>query len=141
MQLKAFFFSDASSAIKRDVFLKLKGYDGKDLPISEDMYIAYKMIMNDYVIKYCADSKVIHSHNFTLKQLYDRYYLTGKFFKENDYLNQYKVNNSGFAMAKYVLKRALQEKNGKVLIQFLPNMSARFLGMKMGKMAKGKEKG
>ena len=134
LQLKTFFFSDASSAIKRDIFVKLNGYDGKNLPISEDMYIAYKIITNGYTIKYCADSCVIHSHNFTLKQIYDRYYLTGKFFKENNYLNQYKVNNSGFNMAKYVFKRALQDRNIKVLIQFIPNMSARFIGMKMGKI-------
>lgn len=40
--LRAFFFSDASSAIKREVFIELNGYDNKNLPISEDMYIAYK---------------------------------------------------------------------------------------------------
>lgn len=133
LQLKTFFFSDAASAIRRDVFVKLNGYDQKDLPISEDMYIAYKLIMNGYTIKYSAESKVIHSHNFSFKQLYDRYYLTGKFFKQNDYLNKYKVNSSGFGLAKYVLKRAIQEKNIKVLIQFLPNMLARFIGMKVGK--------
>lgn len=42
--LRAFFFSDASSAIKREVFIELNGYDNKNLPISEDMYIAYKCI-------------------------------------------------------------------------------------------------
>lgn len=134
MQLKTFFFSDASSAIKRETFIKLKGYDNKNLPISEDMYIAYKLIMNGYTIKYCADSKVIHSHDFTTKQLFDRYYLTGKFFKQNSYLNQYKVNNSGFTMAKYVFKRAVEEKNYKVLIKFIPNMTARLVGMKLGKI-------
>lgn len=74
LQLRTFFFSDASSAIKRETFIKLNGYDNKNLPINEDMYIAYKLIMNGYTIKYCEDSQVIHSHNFTLKQIYDRYY-------------------------------------------------------------------
>ena len=134
--LKTFFFSDASSAIKIETFVKLNGYDGKKLLISEDMYIAYKLIMNGYKIKYCADSEVVHSHNFTLKQQYKRYYDTGKFFKENDYLNKYKVNQSGGSLAKYILKRAWQDKNWKVLVQFVPNMAARFIGMKMGKLSK-----
>lgn len=134
--LKTFFFSDASSAIKRETFIKLKGYDRKKLVISEDMYIAYKLIMNGYKIKYCADSEVVHSHNFTLKQQYKRYYDTGKFFKENSYLNKYKVNQAGGSLAKYILKRALQDKNWKVLIQFVPNMAARFIGMKMGKISR-----
>ena len=132
--LKTFFFSDASSAIKRETFVKLNGYDGKKLAINEDMYIAYKLIMNDYKIKYCADSEIVHYHNFTLKQQYKRYYDTGKFFKENDYLNKYKVNKAGGSLAIYILKRACQDKNWKVLIKFVPNMAARFIGMKVGKL-------
>ena len=81
--LKTFFFSDASSAIKRETFVNLNGYDNKNLIISEDMYIAYKLITNGYKIKYCADSEVVHSHVFTLKQYYARYKDTGRFFKEN----------------------------------------------------------
>lgn len=130
--LKTFFFSDASSAIKRETFVKLNGYDNKNLVISEDMYIAYKLITNGYKIKYCADSEVIHSHVFTLKQYYDRYKDTGKFFKENSYLNNYKVNQAGGNMAKYILKRAIQDKNWSVLIKYIPNMAARFIGMKIG---------
>jgi rhamnosyltransferase len=133
MGLRTFFFSDASSAIKTSIFKELKGYDNKNLPISEDMYIAYKIIMNDYKIKYCANSIVYHSHKFTLKQLYNRYYDTGKFFKQENYLDKYGTNKSGGGLAKYILKRAIQEKNIKVLLEFLPNMAARFIGMKMGR--------
>lgn len=134
--LKTFFFSDASSAIKRETFIKLNGYDHKKLAISEDMYIAYKLITNGYKIKYCADSEVIHSHNFTLKQYYNRYKETGKFFKENSYLNNYKVNQAGGNMAKYILKRAIQDKNWSVLFKYIPNMATRFIGMKVGKISK-----
>lgn len=132
--LNTFFFSDASSAIKKDVFVELNGYDNKNLPISEDMYIAYKIIQNGYKIKYCHKSEVVHSHDFTLKELYDRYKLTGKFFKQNSYLDNYGTTKSGGGLAKYVLKRAIQDKNFKVLIKFIPNMAARFIGMKVGKM-------
>ena len=90
--------------------------------------------MNGYKIKYCADSEVVHSHKFTLKQYYNRYKETGKFFKENDYLNNYKVNQTGGSMAKYVFKRAIQDRNWSVLVKFIPNMAARFIGMKMGKI-------
>ena len=134
--LKAFFFSDASSAVRRKIFVELNGYDGKNLPTNEDMYIAYKLITNGYKIKYCADSEVIHSHKFTFKQQYERYYDTGRFFKQNKFLNKYKVNQTGGNLAKYILKRALQDKNWKVLIKFVPNMAARFIGMKVGKLSR-----
>lgn len=134
--LNTFFFSDASSAIKKDVFKKLNGYDNKDLPINEDMYIAYKLIQNGYRIKYCAKSEVVHSHNFSFKEQYDRYKLTGMFFKQNSYLDNFGTTKSGGGLAKHVLKRALQDKNIKVLIKFVPNMAARYIGMKVGKHGK-----
>lgn len=132
--LKTFFFSDASSAIKTEIFKKLNGYDNKNLPINEDMYIAYKLIKNGYRIKYCADSIIHHSHEFTLKEYYERYRLTGKFFKQNSYLDKYGTNKSGGGMALYVFKRILQDRNWKALLKFIPNMSARFIGMKVGKL-------
>lgn len=131
--LRTFFFSDASSAIKTSIFKKLNGYDGKNLPINEDMYFAYKLIMNDYTISYEAESIVYHSHKFKLKELYDRYKLTGKFMKENDYLDQYGTTKTGGGLAKYIFKRAIQEFNIKVLFRFPFDMGARWFGMKVGK--------
>lgn len=132
--LRAFFFSDASSAIKTEIFKKLNGYDGKNLPTNEDQYIAYKLITNGYKIKYCADSVVYHSHKFTLKQLYKRYYDTGKFYKQENYVDNYGTTKTGGGLAIYILKRAIQDRNLKVIIEFLPNMIVRFIGMKVGKI-------
>lgn len=132
--LRTFFFSDASSAINRKIFIKLNGYDKKNLPINEDMYFAYKVIMGGYKIKYCANSQIVHSHKFTLKELYDRYKLTGNFFKENNYLDQYGTNGSGVDLAKYILKRIIQDKKFMLLFRYPFDMLARFVGMKVGKM-------
>lgn len=134
--LKTFFFSDASSAIKTEIFKKLKGYDGNNLPISEDMYIAYKIIMNGYRIKYCSDSVVYHSHNFSLRELFNRYRLTGNFFKQNSYLDQYGTTESGANLAKYILKRIIQEKRFLLLLRYPFDMAARIIGMKVGKIYK-----
>lgn len=131
--LKTFFFSDAAGAILKEKFVELKGYDGKKMPISEDMYFAYKLIMSGGKIKYCADSVVYHSHKFTLKELYRRYKLTGKFFKQNNYLDKYGTTSSGFNLAKYTLKRIIKEKQIGLLFYFPFDMSARYLGMKVGK--------
>ena len=105
----------------------------KNLPINEDMYIAHKLITNDYKIKYCADSVVYHSHKFMLKQLYYRYYLSGKFMAQNSYLDQYKTVRSGRKLARYVLRRALCQFNVLVLLRFMPDMIARWLGMRNGR--------
>ena len=138
--MKAFFFSDASSAIKTEVFKEMNGYDHKNLVINEDMYIAYKLISNGYKIKYCADSVVMHSHKFKLKELYDRYFSTGIFMAEHFYLDQYGTTKAGGGLAKYVLKRALKEFNVKALFRFVPDMAARWLGMRNGKKYYAKNK-
>lgn len=131
--LKTFFFSDAASAISTKVFKELNGYDHKKLPINEDMYIAYKIVMAGYKIKYCADSMVYHSHRFTLKQIYNRYKLIGQFFKENDYLDQFGTTGSGASLAKYILKRIFQDFRLHLLFRYPFDMAARYFGMKAGK--------
>ncbi len=134
--LKAFFFSDAASAIKKEVFEQLNYYDNKRLPINEDMYIAHKLITNGYKIKYCSDSIIYHSHNFKLKELYNRYKLTGQFFKENSYLDDYGTTDSGIKLATYVFKRIMQEGRIVLLFRYPFDMGARFIGMKAGKYGK-----
>ena len=131
-QIRTFFYSDASSAVLTKVYRELKAYDGKKMPTNEDMYFAYKLINAGYRIKYCADSEVYHSHQFTFKQLYKRYYDTGVFFKQNPYFLNYKSNESGIDLAKYVFKRAVEEKNIKVILRILPDFGVRFIGKFLG---------
>lgn len=140
MGLNTFFYSDASSAIDRKTFEELNYYDGKRLTSNEDQYIAYKIIMAGYTIKYCAESVVVHSHNFSFKSLFKRYQDTGEFYRQESHMDEFGTNNAGFNMAKYILKRIIEDKNWKAAIEFIPNMLARFLGMKIPKKAKYKSK-
>lgn len=133
MGLNTFFFSDASSAINRKLFEELNYYDGKRFASNEDQYIAHKLIMAGYRIKYCAESEVIHSHDFNFKSLYKRYQDTGDFYRAEPYMNTYGTNSAGAGMAKYILKRIIQDKNWGAAVEFIPNMAARFLGMKINK--------
>lgn len=131
--LKTFFFSDASSAIDAKIFKKLNYYDEKEFMFNEDMYIAHKLITNGYRIKYCADSIVYHSHKFTIKQIYNRYKDSGEFFKQNLYMDNYGTTDSGAKLAKYVLKRIIQEQRFGLLFRYPFDMAARLFGMKVGK--------
>lgn len=131
--LNTFFFSDASSAINRKIFEKLNYYDGKKFASNEDQYIAHKLIMSGYRIKYCSKSEVYHSHEFSFKSLFKRYQDTGEFYRAEPYMNSYGTNSAGAGMAKYILKRIIEEHNWNAALEYLPNMTARFLGMKIKK--------
>ncbi|MGJ0843079.1 glycosyltransferase [Clostridium tertium] len=132
--LMTFFFSDASSAICKKVFTELNGYDSKDLPTSEDMYIAYKIIMNGYRIKYAADSKVVHSHKYDIRGTIQRYKAIGAFFKQNPHLKRYNANKRGVEVLIYTFKRAIKEKKYSVILQSFFDMIIRFVGMNLGKI-------
>lgn len=134
--LMTFFFSDASSAIRQDIFKKLNGYDNKNLIINEDMYFAYKLIMNGYKIKYCSDSVVIHSHKFTYKQLFNRYFDIGVFFADNKYFLNYSSNQSGMNLAKCIFFKSIEKKDFSTMFTMFPNFSSRFIGMQLGKRYK-----
>ena len=134
--LMTFFFSDASSAVKRAIYKEVNGYDNKNLIINEDMYLAYKLIMNGYRIKYCSDSVVIHSHKFTCKQLFNRYFDTGVFFTDNSYLSDYGSNQSGMSLAKSVFFNSIKTKNFSTMFNMFPNFASRFIGMQLGKRYK-----
>lgn len=128
----SYFYSDAASAIRKDVFVKLKGYDKKDLLTNEDMYIAYKLINNGYKIKYCSDSQVIHSHKYTYKSLFKRYFDQGVFLKQHSYIKESGANSSAIALVKFVFTQALKEGNVKAILDIIPNFSVRFIANKMG---------
>lgn len=132
--LMTFFFSDAASAIFKETFLKLNGYDGKNLPTNEDMYFAYKLIMNGYKISYEAESIVIHSHELSFKETYKRYKDIGKFMKENSYINKYSANSRGVDVFIYIIKRIKEERKLYFLPKVFMNFVARFVGMKFGKL-------
>ena len=139
MQFMAYFASDACSAYDREVFIKLNGYQGYDIMMSEDALYSKFILDAGYKKKYCADAVVIHSHKYTLKQLYKRYYDTGVFHEQVNLFNDTKIEGSGKKLAFYVLKQAIKHFNIPVLFRWLPDMSARYLGMKKGKK-EGKKK-
>lgn len=134
--LMTFFFSDASSAILKDIFIKLNGYDNKDLPTNEDMYFAYKLIMNGYRIEYASKSKIIHSHDLSFSETVKRYSDIGKFFDQNKYFNEYSANERGVKVLSYIIKRSIQDKKPLIIIDAIINFGARFIGMKFIKNRK-----
>ena len=138
LQLKSFFSSDAFSAYYRPAFISLGGYDHIPMMMNEDMYYSKKVLDSGYLKAYVAEAVVEHSHRFTLKQLYSRYYETGKWLARFSEFNEYGTTDSGFKLAFYILKRAIKDFNVPVLFRWLPDMAVRFIGLKAGKRHKEK---
>ena len=130
--IMTYFYSDASSAIRKDVFIKLNGYDGKNLLTNEDMYIAYKIINSGYKIKYAADSIVNHSHKYKYTTLFHRYFDQGVFLAQNKFIKDAGDNSSALSLVKFVALKSLKEFNILAFLDIIPNFAVRFVANKLG---------
>lgn len=102
MGIKTFFCSDVCAAYKRSIFLRLGGFE-YPLKTNEDMFFAAKAINAGYCIAYAADAQVFHSHNFTLREQYNRNYIQGyEIERHRAELGKVKQESEGIKLVKYV---------------------------------------
>ena len=93
--IKTFFFSNACSAIKTKEFKELGGFP-ENIIMFEDLIFAAKAILKGYKIAYVPEAKVIHSHNFSLVQQFERYLDAGISLKNNAWIFEHaKANREG----------------------------------------------
>ncbi len=93
--IKTFFFSNVSSAIRKKEFEESGGF-AENLIMNEDMLFAARLIFRGYKIAYVPEARVIHSHNYSLKQQFKRYFDIGVFLKKNSRELKYaKADNAG----------------------------------------------
>jgi len=77
--LRAAVVSNSFAAYRRDILLKLGGFQ-KDTLFAEDTLAGAKAILANYKIAYVADATVYHSHSYTLRQEFCRYFDNGVFY-------------------------------------------------------------
>jgi rhamnosyltransferase len=86
------FFSNVSSAIKKEILEKIKFKE--NLPMSEDQAWAKEVEEAGYKIIYCHNSLVFHSHNYGFLKIFKRNFDSGlslkklNLVKENLFLSQ-----------------------------------------------------
>lgn len=130
---KNIFYSDASSAILKEEFFKLGGYDFL-VPTNEDVYLASKIIKKGKSFIYRAESKIWHSHYLSLKETYKRYKDIGKFEKlfekEIDFL---KTENEGKKLLIYLIKELIKKGKIKEFLYLPFDIGIRWIGYKIGR--------
>ena len=137
--IKAFFSSDSCAAYRRDVYLRLGGFD---FPVksNEDMLFAAKALRNGYCVAYTADARVYHSHDFSFREQYARNYLQGyEIERHKALLGEVSLNTEGIQLVKTVSKSLLKEKKVGAFICFGLDCAARWLGNRNGKKAYRRE--
>ena len=85
--LKAAFLSNSYAAYRVNVLVELGSFP-EDVIFGEDMYIAVKILQAGYKIAYAADARVYHSHDYTIRQEFERYFDMGVFHAREPWIRR-----------------------------------------------------
>lgn len=130
--IKTFYTSDVCSAYRRDAYLEVGGFCRTMM--SEDMYLAAKLVAAGYLVAYEADARVYHSHNLTPRQQYRRNYAVGRFLEEHqDVLMNASEIGEGKKLAFGVAGELLRGGHIGELCAFGVDCVARFTGNRAGR--------
>ncbi|MCQ9628124.1 glycosyltransferase [Cetobacterium somerae] len=133
---KNLFYSDSSSGILKNYYLKIDGYNFQT-NTNEDVLLANKILKDNKKIKYASKSWVYHSHKFNFKNIYFRYKEIGKFERDNEKMFQgYPSENEGKKLCLFLIKKLIVRKKILELIKLPINIGTRYLGYKLGKKEK-----
>lgn len=131
--IKTAFLSDSFAAYRIEALNKSGGFPN-NTNISEDMYVGAKMLLSGYKIAYAADAVIYHSHNFTLKQYWMRYYEIGVFHSKEHWLLETlgKAEGEGIKLLLYQLKLSLINRKPIDFIKVIIISAIKFIAYKKG---------
>lgn len=82
--IKTCFFSNSFAAYRCRDLEAVGGFPTTDF--GEDMWVAARLLLNQRHIAYVADACVYHSHDYSVKEEFDRYFATGRFHTQHPWL-------------------------------------------------------
>ncbi|MCE2706205.1 MAG: glycosyltransferase family 2 protein [Proteobacteria bacterium] len=85
--MKCVFASDSFAAYRVDSLLKVGGFPDS-LILGEDVYIFARLLQNKYSVAYAAEAVCYHSHNYSIKDDFNRYFDIGVFHRAENWILQ-----------------------------------------------------
>lgn len=85
--IKAAFISDTFAAYRTKALAAVCGFP-KEVILSEDTYVAARMLLAGWKSVYCAAAQVYHSHDYSIMQEFRRYFDTGVFHAREPWIRQ-----------------------------------------------------
>jgi len=128
------FMSNSFAAYRRSALLEVGGFPD-DVILSEDMYVAAKMLELGWEIAYAADARAQHSHNYSVAEEFRRYFDIGVFQSQEDWILEDFGHPEGEGVRIVLHQFGFLIKNGHFL--WMPRAflaaGAKFLGYKLGR--------
>jgi len=130
---KTIFCSNSFAAYRKSVFESVGGFPFDSI-MGEDTIVAAKMLSAGYKIAYVADATVHHSHTYSVKEEFKRYFDTGVFHAQNSWLfvGFGKPRGEGLKFVRSELNYAAKN-DFKSIFKSIISTGAKWMGYKSGK--------
>lgn len=131
--IKTFFCSNVCAMYRRSVYEKMGGFPRKTI-FNEDMIFAGGLIKTGYAIAYCADAKVIHSHNYSGIQQFHRNFDLGVSQAEHpEIFEMAKSESEGIRMIKQTAVWLMKTGRPLLLPKLIWQSGCKWIGYRLGK--------
>ena len=131
--IKTYFCSNVCAMYRRSVYEELGGFERRTI-FNEDMIFAGKLVQSGRAIAYCADAKVIHSHNYTCIQQFHRNFDLGVSQAEHpEIFSGVPSEGEGIRMVKKTAAYLLEQKKIYLIPKLVLLSGCKFVGYRLGK--------
>lgn len=130
--IKTFFCSNVCATYRSTMYQELGGFVARTI-FNEDMIMAARMIKAGCLVAYAADAKVIHSHNYTYRQQFQRNFDLGVSHRQfPDVFRGLKSESEGIKLVKKSLKYLISKKRYLLIPDLILSSGFKFLGYQIG---------
>lgn len=131
--IKTFFCSNVCAAYRRSTYLEQGGFEKKTI-FNEDMIFAGKLIQAGCGVAYCAEARVIHSHNYSgIQQLRRNFDLGVSQAEHPEIFQMAKSETEGIRMVKKTAGWLIKSGKPWLLPRLIWQSGCKFLGYRLGK--------
>lgn len=130
--IKSIFCSDVCAMYQREAYYEVGGFPGKTI-FNEDEIFAAKSLKAGYDIVYQPEAVVIHSHNYSGWQYFQRYFDLGVSQADFRYIfKEYHAEDEGVRLVKSTAEYLIKRKCYWELPLLIYHSGMKYLGLKLG---------
>lgn len=131
--IKTFFCSNVCAAYNRRIYDEIGGFEKRAI-FNEDMIYAGHAVKAGKKIAYAADAKVIHSHNFTCMQQFQRNFDLGVSQSEHpEVFEGISSEREGSKLVVDTVKHLWNTKNKRLIPYLFASSGFKLIGYRLGK--------
>ncbi|HEY9573960.1 MAG TPA: glycosyltransferase family 2 protein [Lachnospiraceae bacterium] len=131
--IKTFFCSNVCAAYDRHVYFAMGGFPKKAI-FNEDMIYCGRLIKSGFRIAYVAEGEVLHSHNYSGKQQFQRNFdLAVSHAAYPEVFKGVKTVGEGIKLVRKTIGYLLSEKKGLYIVPLFYRSACKYLGYALGK--------